>query len=44
MEVNLAQVLLSLVSSVIGGGIILAWIELQRHRHEKEEWKLKEKN
>lgn len=43
MEINLVQVLLSLLSGVIGGGIILAWIELQRHRHEKEEWKLKDK-
>lgn len=43
MEINLAQVLLSLLSGVIGGGIILAWIEVQRHRHEKEEWKLKDR-
>lgn len=43
MEIDLVQVLLSLLSGVIGGGIIVAWIEIQRHRHEKEEWKLKDK-
>lgn len=43
MEISLIQVLLSLLSGVVGGGIILAWIEIQRHRHEKVEWKLRDK-
>ena len=43
MEINIWQVLLSFFGSIIGGGMIVAWIEFQRLRREKEEWKLKDK-
>jgi len=43
MDNYLLQILISLVSSIIGGGILISWIEFQRLRREKEEWKLKDK-
>lgn len=37
------SIIIMLVSSLLGGGIVIAWIEFQRHRHENIEWKKKEK-
>jgi hypothetical protein len=36
-------IILTIVTGLLSGGIVIAWIELQRHRHEKLEWKEKEK-
>lgn len=37
------QILPILLGGILSGGVVIAWIEYQRHRHEKIDWELKEK-
>ena len=37
------QILMVLIGGLLSGGILIAWIEFQRHRREKLEWELKDK-
>ena len=36
-------IVITIITGILSGGIVIAWIEFQRHRHENIEWKQKEK-